>query len=222
MLCLWRTFTLALRRPRLSGMTQPLQLYRHPISGHCHRVEALLSLLELPYELVHVDLLKGEHKQADFRSKNALGQVPVLVDGDVTLADSSAILVYLALRYDRSGRWLPREPLPGALVQRWLSLAAGELVRGPGALRLNELLGVPVDRPSAEQAAENVLSLLEVTLSRTPFLVGEHPSIADLAMYAYTARAPEGRVSLERYAAVRGWHARLEALPRFVPMQKAG
>jgi glutathione S-transferase len=148
--------------------------------------------------------------------------VPVLEDADVTLADSSAILVYLALRYDRSGRWLPREPLPAASVQRWLSLAAGELVRGPGELRLNALLGVPVDRTYAENAAEKVLSLLEATLARTPFLIGEHPTIADLAMYAYTARAPEGRVSLERYAAVRGWLARLEALPRFVPMQKAG
>jgi glutathione S-transferase len=203
-------------------MTKPLKLYRHPLSGHCHRVEALLSLLELPHELVEVDLLKGEQKQASFRDKNALGQVPVLEDGDVTLADSSAILVYLAQRYDPSGRWLPREPLAAARVQRWLSIAAGELVRGPGELRLNVLLGVPVDRAYAETAAEKVLSLLEATLTRTPFLIGEQPSIADLALYAYTARAPEGRVSLERYAAVRGWHARLEALPRFVPMQKVG
>lgn len=74
-------------------MTKSLRLHRHPISGHCHRVETLLSRLELPCELVEVDLLEGEHKQAAFLSKNPLGQVPVLEDGVVTLADSNAILV---------------------------------------------------------------------------------------------------------------------------------
>jgi glutathione S-transferase len=202
-------------------MTKPLKLYRHPVSGHCHRVEALLSLLGLPYELVQVDLLKGEHRTAGFRSKNPLGQVPVLEDGDLTLADSNAILVYLALRYDAAGRWLPREPLPAARVQRWLSIAAGELVRGLGELRLSVLLGAPIDRPYAEKAASKVLSLLEEALTHAPYLCGEQPTIADLALYAYSARAPEGGVALDSYAAVRGWHVRLEALPGFVPMQKA-
>ena len=205
----------------MSGMTTPIQFYTHPISGHCHRVELLLSMLGLPYERVEVNLLAGEQRQPDFRAKNALGQVPVLEDGDVRLADSNAILVYLALRYDDSGRWLPREPVPAARVQRWLSIAAGELVRGPGQLRLHALLKAPVDRAYAERMAETLFSLLEDTLVRTPFLTGTTPTIADLAMYAYTARAPEGGISLDRYATVRAWHARVEALPAFVPMASA-
>lgn len=202
-------------------MANTLKLYRHPLSGHCHRVEAMLSLLTLPYELVEVDMLQGEHRKTAFREKNRLGQVPVLQDGEVTLADSNSILVYLALRYDDTGQWLPREPLAAAQVQRWLSLAAGELVRGPGELRLHALFGAPVDKASAERTASKLLSLLEDTLIRTPFLVGARPTIADLAQYAYTARAPEGGVSLHEYAAVRGWHARLEALPGFAPMPRA-
>lgn len=202
-------------------MTQPLKLYRHPLSGHCHRVESFLSLLGVPFERVEVNLLTGEHKQPSFREKNTLGQVPVLEDGDVRLADSNAILVYLALRYDPSGRWLPRDAVGAARVQRWLSLAAGELVRGPGQLRLNALLKAPVDRAQAERTAAALLSLLEETLATAPFLTGDAPTIADLAMYAYTARAPEGGVSLEPYPNVRTWHARLEALPAFVPMTKA-
>jgi glutathione S-transferase len=203
-------------------MTKPLKLYHHPLSGHCHRVQAFLSLLGVPYELVEIDILKGQQRQPSFREKNAFGEVPVIEQGDLTLADSSAILVYLALRYDNTGQWLPRAPLPAAHVQRWLSIASGELVRGPGDLRRHALLGGRIERDYAEPVAAKVLALMEDTLTRAPFLIGEQPTIADLALYAYTARAPEGGVDLSQYAAVRGWHARLEALPGFVPMPKVG
>jgi glutathione S-transferase len=201
-------------------MTKAIKLYRSALSGHCHRVETFLSLLELPYELVDLDLPHAEHKQPAFLSKNSLGQIPVIDDGDVTLSDSNAILVYLALRYDASGRWLPREPLAAARVQRWLSIAAGELAYGPSALRRNKLLGAPIDRGLAELATNNVFKVLEEALGESPFLCGKEPTIADLALYAYTARAPEGGVSLVGHAAVSGWLARLEALPRFVAMKR--
>jgi glutathione S-transferase len=106
-------------------------------------------------------------------------------------------------------------------VQRWLSIAAGELAYGPSALRRNKLLGSPIDQALAEQATTNVFVLLEDALSQAPFLAGEQPTIADLALYAYIARAPEGGVALDEHAAVSGWLARLEALPRFVPMLRS-
>ena len=74
-------------------MSNPIKLYRHPLSGHCHRVELFLSLLELPYELVDVDLVNGEHKQPEFLGKNIFGQVPVIDDDGTLLSDSAAILV---------------------------------------------------------------------------------------------------------------------------------
>jgi len=202
-------------------MANAIKLYRNPLSGHCHRVEVFLSMLQLPYELVEVNIRNGEHKQAAFRSKNKLAQIPVLEDGEITLADSNAILVYLALRYDDSGRWMPREPLAAARVQRWLSIAAGELAYGPSALRRHALLGAPIDRALAEQATSSVLVLIEDALAQAAFLTGPEPTIADLALYAYTACAPEGGVSLDAHAAVSGWLARLEVLPGFVPMHKA-
>jgi len=212
------------RRRDRAAQTQrmTLTLHRFALSGHCHRVELLLSLLGLSYERIDVDLLKGEQKQPAFRTKNPLGQVPVIEDGDVTVADSNAILVYLALRYDASGRWLPREPLAAAEVQRWFSLAVGQLVLGPGQLRLAALLGAPVDRPRAERMAADLLGLLEARLREHAFLVGDRPTVADLAHYAYTAVAPEGGISLEPYPALRSWHARIEALPGFVPMHRWG
>lgn len=182
----------------------------------------MLSLLSVPFERIEVDLLKREQKLPGFLSKNALGQVPVLEDGEVCLADSNAILVYLALRYDPSGRWLPREPLAAATVQRWLSLAAGELVRGPGDLRLAALLRKPIDRAAAERTTQDLLGLLEATLRAQPFLVGAHPTLADVALYSYTALAPEGGVSLEPFPALRAWHARVESLPGFIAAYRVG
>jgi glutathione S-transferase len=201
--------------------SEAIRLYRHPLSGHCHRVELLLSLLGLPFELVHVDLMAGAHKRPDFLAKNSFGQVPVIEDGDVTVADSNAILVYLSERYDEAGRFWPRAAEAKAAVQRWLSVAAGQLAAGPGAARLARVFGMKLDHGRAVQTAEQLLSQLERELSPRPFLVGDSPTLADLALYAYVAHAPEGDVSLEPYPAVRAWLGRIQSLPGFVPMQSA-
>lgn len=113
--------------------THPLKLYRLALSGHCHRVELLLSMLGLPYETLDVDLLQRENRSAGFLALNPLGQVPVLVDGDLVLSDSNAILVYLAQRYAPGSHWMPQDPVGQAQLQRWFSLAAGML--GPGIAR---------------------------------------------------------------------------------------
>ncbi len=199
----------------------PLRFYRHPISGHCHRVEALLSLLGLPVEVVEVDLPRGEQRTPTFLEKNPWGLVPVLEDGDVRLSESNAILVYLALQYDPSEQWLPRDARNAALVMHWLSLASGPLARGPAAARIHRLVGRPVNMEEARAIGEKLFSIVEEHLARTPFLVGERPTIADLAFYAYTARAPEGDISLAPYDRVRAWLERIEALPGFAPMMRA-
>ncbi|VEB42070.1 putative S-transferase [Chromobacterium violaceum] len=89
----------------------------------------MLSLLGLAYEAVPVNLREGEHKQPAFLKLNRFGQIPVLVDGGEVIADSNAILVYLARRYGH-GDWLPSDPVREARVQRWLSAAAGPLAFG--------------------------------------------------------------------------------------------
>src|SRR5262245_53790131 len=144
---------------------KPIVLYRHPLSGHAHRVELFLSLLGLPVRLVDVDLAAGAHKAPDFLRKNPFGQVPVIEDGDVTLADSNAILVYLAGRYDESGVWYPRDALAAAHVQRWLSVAAGQLASGPAAARLVKVFGAPLDHARAVTVAGQILPQLERALA---------------------------------------------------------
>jgi glutathione S-transferase len=194
----------------------PIKLYRMPLSGHCHRVELFLSLLQLPYQTVEVDLGAGAHRTPEFLRRNPFGQVPVIEDGEVTLADSNAILVYLEGRY-APGSWLPREPLAAARVQRWLSVAAGPLAFGPAAARLIRLFGSPQNPSDAIGLAGNLFQVMEQELASRAFLAGATPTLADIANYSYAARAPEGGVSLEAYPNLRAWLARIEALPRFLP-----
>lgn len=197
---------------------RPIRLYRYTLSGHCHRVELFLSMLGLPMEAVEVDLAVGAHKTPAFLAMNAFGQVPVIQDGECMLADANAILVYLAGRYaDRPEQWLPQEPLAAAAVQRWLSVAAGQLAFGPAAARVTRLFKRP-DNPEAIARAHALFEVMEQQLGQSPFLAGSAPTLADIANYSYVAHAPEGNVSLEPYPALRAWLARIEALPRFVPM----
>lgn len=200
-------------------MSNPIKLYNFPKSGHAHRIELMLSLLNLPTELVFVDLAKGAHKQPDFLALNPFGQVPVIDDNGTVIADSNAILVYLAKKYD-NGAWLPEEPAAAARVQRWLSVAAGPLAFGPAAARLVTVFGASFNADEVISRAHTLLKVIDAELAKTPFLAGSTPTIADIANYSYIAHAPEGNVSLEPYANVRNWLARIEALPHFVPMPR--
>ena len=193
-----------------------LTLHRMALSGHSHRVETFLHLLQLPYTAVEVDLRRGAHKEPAFLAMNPFGQVPVLQDGDLTLADSNAILVYLAMRYGPA-HWYPTDPVGAARVQRWLSAAAGELAQGAALARGAVLFQRPVDTAPLIARAHALLALMEQSLGPTPFLAGMQPTIADIAHYSYAARAPEGNISLADYSNVRAWLARVEALPGFLP-----
>jgi len=186
------------------------------LSGHTHRVENFLSILGIPYRLAHAPPAVRQTPQ--FRALNPLGQIPVLEDGDLVIADSNAILVYLAKRYAAGTDWLPEAPLAAARVQRWLSIAAGELKFGPAAARVITVWKLPGDLATAQDIAARLLRFMDGHLADSAFLAAEHPTIADLACYSYIAHAPEGRISLDDYGHVRAWVARVEALPGFKPM----
>jgi glutathione S-transferase len=196
---------------------QPIRLYRHALSGHSHRAELFLSLLDLPFERVDVNLAAGDHKQTEFLKINPFGQLPVIDDNGTIVADSNAILVYLATKY-ADPSWLPRDPEGAAAVQRWLSVAAGQIAYGPAAARLVNVFGAKLDHERAKMIAHNLFKLMETHLEQQPFLVGDTPTIADIAGYSYIAHAPEGDVSLQTYPNLRAWLTRIEQLPGFVPM----
>jgi glutathione S-transferase len=197
-----------------------MKLYYHPISGHAHRARLFLGLLGLENELIEVNLAKGAHKSPEFLKLNPFGQVPVLQDGDTVIADSNAIMVYLAKKTGATN-WLPEDAEGAARVQRWLSIAAGQIAFGPAAARLITLLGAPFDANEVISRAHAVLGNIEDHLKTNSWLAASHPTIADVALYSYIARAPEGNVDLEAYGKVRDWLKRIEDLPGFVPFMHA-
>jgi glutathione S-transferase len=198
--------------------SQPIQLYRMAVSGHCHRVELLLSLLGLPCELIEVNLLQGEHQRAEHLALNALGQVPVIVDGGVVLSDSTAILVYLVQRYAQGSAWMPRDPVGQAQLQRWFSLAAGLLAPGVAGPRFAAITGRPVSEV-AQATGRRLLTFMEHELQgRTWLLGGEAPTLADVAMVSYVSQAPIGGLALGPCPRVAAWVARMQALPGYVPL----
>lgn len=203
----------------MSRPSAPIRLFGFPLSGHAHRVRLFLELLQLPYEEHTVDLARGEQKRPEFLARNVFGRVPVIEDGAVTLADSNAILVYLALTYDDSRQWLPAEPVLQAQVQRWLSVAAGPLAFGPAAARLTTVFGAPRD-PAHIPRAHELFTTVERHLEGRDWLAADHATLADLAMYTYTAHAPEGGVQLDEYPRLRAWLSRVASLPRFVAMAR--
>jgi glutathione S-transferase len=192
-----------------------MKLYHHPLSGHAHRARLGLSLLGVPHELAEVDLAARAHKSPAFLALNPFGQVPVLDDDGTIVADSNAILVYLAKRKG-DGEWLPVEPAAAAGVQRWLSVAAGEIAYGPCAARLITVFGARFDAAEVIARAHGILALIDAELAKREWIAADRPTIADIALYSYIARAPEGNVDLSGYGNVRAWLGRIEALPGFV------
>ena len=197
---------------------KPIILYGFQKSGHSHRAELMLRLLGLPFEFREVDLPGGEHKGEAFLKLNPFGQVPVIDDNGAIIADSTAILVYLAKTYDPAGHWLPSDAIAAAQAQRWLSVAQGPLVNGPAAARLVNVFGAALDHAKAKDISHKLFATLELALADAAFFTGAQPTIADVALYTYIAHAPEGGVALEPYANLRAWLKRIEALPRFAPM----
>ncbi len=199
-----------------------MKLYGHPISGNAHRAEALLGILGQDFENIVVNLPAGEHKHPEFLAMNPLGQVPVLVDGDVVLRDSSAILIYLARKYDATNQWLPTDALAQAKVQEWLSVAVNEIARGPFTVRAIKVIGMKADLAEAQSRTDALFSqLFEPHLAAQDWLVGDQPTIADLACYGYIARVTDGDYSLDAYPAINAWLARVEAIDGFTPLGKA-
>jgi glutathione S-transferase len=197
---------------------RPIKLYGSAISGHVHRVRLFLSMLGLPFESIELDLKQRANRTPEFLARNPFGQVPVIEDGEVTLADSNAILVYLNERYAADpAQWMPRDPVGAARVQRWFSVAAGPLAYGPAAARVMALFGRS-DAGETVTRSHALLSVMEIHLAQQPFLAGPDATLADIANYAYVAHAPEGSVSLDPYPHVRAWLTRVEALAGFVPM----
>jgi glutathione S-transferase len=193
------------------------KLYDLEVSGNCYKVRLLCALLGVPLELEPVDFMAGAHKRSPLIDMNPFGEVPVFVDGDVTLRDSQAILIYIARKWGGE-TWLPTDAASMARVSEWLMVAANEIARGPNDARLHDKFGYKIDATLAREKAARVLGIMERHLTGHKWLALDRPTIADIACMPYIGIGHEGGVPLESYPAITAWIARLKALPGFVSM----
>ncbi|MEP2987868.1 MAG: glutathione S-transferase [Parasphingorhabdus sp.] len=196
----------------------PIKLFRVAKSGHSHRAELMMALLGLPYKTIEVDMANGAHKAPDYIAISPFGQVPAIDDNGTTLSDSNGIIAYLAELYGNASDWTGRDPVEKAQVQRWLSVAAGEIFAGPCCARLVTVFGAPFDHDACIAKSHALFEVMEKELDGKSFLVAERLTLADVAGYSYIAHAPEGGVSLEAYPNIRRWLSNIETQPNFVGM----
>ena len=192
-----------------------MTLYEFALSGNCHKIRLMLSLLGLDYRSVIVNGSERQQKSVNFLSMNPFAQVPVLTDDNVIVRDSQAILVYLARKYGNE-QWLPNEATALAEVAAWLSTAANEVSMGPNRLRLHYKFGRAINIEESRQTAINLLNILQERLEKHQWLATDHVSIADTSVYPYIGLAPEGRLDFESYPAVTRWVSQIQALPGYV------
>ncbi|KFE50091.1 glutathione S-transferase family protein [Pseudomonas syringae] len=189
-------------------------------SGNCYKVKLMLSLLGVEYDWVPVDILKGETQTAAFLEKNPNGKIPVLELEDGTcLWESNAILNFLA----DGTHYLPTEPRLRTQVLQWQFFEQYSHEPSIAVARFIEFyLGLPEERlkeyRSLQKAGYRALSVMEQQLKRTPFLVGESFSIADIALYAYTHVAHQGGFDLTPYPGIQHWLTRVKEQSGYVEM----
>lgn len=192
-------------------------LYSHPLSANAHKVLLLAGFANIPVEEAMIDVPGGEQRRPPFLAVSALGQIPVLIDGDLTLRDSQAILIYLATKH--APAWFPADAAAQGRIAQWLIFAALEQQNGINLARLSNRLGLPCDLPAARAQGAKSMAFLDARLAARDWLELDRPTIADCACAPFAGRSGEGDVPLADYPAVARWLDRLRALPGFHPME---
>lgn len=190
-------------------------------SGNCYKVKLLLSLLDIPHEWVNVDILAGETSKPDFLKMNPNSKIPVLeLDDNQYLSESNAILNYLA----NGTAYLPEDNYLRAKTLQWMFFEQYSHEPYIAVARyISKYLGLPENRradyESKQVGGHKALRVMETQLTKTKYLVGETPTIADVCLYGYTHVASEGGFELEQYPCIQTWLQQIQLLPNYKGMQ---
>jgi len=189
-----------------------LTLYGDIRSGNCLKVKWLLDWIGRDYRWIDVDILSGGSRTPEFLALNTAGQVPTLVFADGRpLAQSNAILIALA----ETTTLIPVDDYDRAVMLEWLFWEQYSHEPYVAVARFQRLyLGKSAEEvePRLMERGHGALSRMEARLSQEgrDWLAGSAPSLADLALVAYTRVAHEGGFDLAAYPALKGWIRRVE------------
>ncbi|PSN12219.1 glutathione S-transferase family protein [filamentous cyanobacterium CCT1] len=199
-----------------------LKLYYARPSIYARPVWLALLEKQLPFELVPVNL-GGQQFEPDFLAVNPFGHVPVLMDGDLRVIESLAILDYLEARYPQPAL-LPGEATALARVRMVQQVALNELL--PALFKLliqDERLKEPsVEVEYAQLRAATSLSFLESLLGERHYFAGNQLTLAEIVAGTMVHRMPDLGVSLDRYPGLQRWSARLLARPTWQQIELSG
>ncbi|SFJ10563.1 glutathione S-transferase family protein [Celeribacter neptunius] len=197
-------------------------LHNYDLFEDCYRVRLLASCTNQALELVNVDAFPGaEEKSPAYLELNPLGRLPILQDGDLTLRDLSAILIYLAEK-DSEQRFLPKDPAARARMFDWLGFACRDLALAAEA-RAVALLDAPGDVASLRAKVRELFRVLDDHLTRQAlkgegFVAGATPSLADLALFPAFALSRDFNLDHDEFPQLRLWARRMRQIEGFITM----
>ena len=195
-------------------MSKPI-LYGIWLSGPTYKAGLAMSLLGQSFAYKHVDLRAGAHKQPEYLAVNRFGQVPALVDGDLKLCQSGAILLYLADKFGKMGGKTPEDK---ARVREWIFWEFDRLasnVYRPRAIKRGFMKAEDSVYTMYSNMANDALKVLDAALATSSFLVGDEVTMADVAVYGDVAYTEEAAIDISAYANIKAWMGRMEKLPGF-------
>ena len=198
-----------------------MKIYADIQSGNCYKIKLLTSLLSIDHEWIHMDILANETLTEDFLKKNQNGKIPLLeLDDGRFLSESNAILNYLASNTEL----LPNDRFINAKIQQWQFFEQYSHEPFIAVARyIAKYLGLPDDRKadyeSKQKGGHKALQVMEAQLQKTPYLVGNELTTADISLYGYTHVAHEGGFNLLEYPAIQKWLNRIQAHPKYISME---
>ena len=198
-----------------------LKIFGDSRSGNCYKLQLLCAEMDIPYDWQEVDILAGDTRTADFLTMNSNGKIPLLAlpDGRY-LAESNAILCYLADGSDFFGN----DAVSRAEILQWLFFEQYSHEPFIATSRfIIRYLGNPpekqMDLLQKKAGGNAALGVMEQQLAEHDFIAGNHFTIADIALFAYTHVADEGGFDLAGFPAIQQWIGRIHSRPGYIPME---
>ena len=198
-----------------------VKIYGDIQSGNCYKVKLLTSLIEIEHEWIEVDILANETQTDSFLTKNPNGKIPLLeLEDGSCISESNAILHYLASNTPLIGN----SRFTSAKILQWQFFEQYSHEPFIAVARfIAKYLGLPEDRKAEFEAKQagghKALKVMEEQLQKTPYLVGDELTVADISLYGYTHVAHEGGFDLSEYPAIQQWIERIQSNPKYISME---
>ncbi len=197
-----------------------LKLYEYPPSGNCYKIRLLLTQLDMTFERISVDIVKGETRTPEFLQKNPNGKIPLVeLEPGKYLSESNAIIYY----FSQNTPFFPTNLFEQAQVMQWMFFE--QYSHEPNIATSRYWISVLEKAEEYQEALQQkqklgnmALSVMEKHLKQHQFFVGNNYTIADICLFAYTHVADEGGFDLTQFPAIENWIQRVKQQPKYVPI----